>query len=230
LKYSGGELDGNQKSYHEPAAEPRKIRNMQTIIQNMPGYRKNDYLLVLAPHEELRNRIVQIKKEIGGTMRTGRISQGKPHLALVKFSQLEMMEERICNRLKIISMAYHPFRVELRDFGSYPSHSIFINVVTRDPVKQLVKELKEGQRLMKSSDDNKPHFIEEPNFLIANRLLPGQYEKAWSVFSHRHFTARFMADHILLLKRREQEKSWQIAQRFDFLNMPVSTRQGQLFV
>ena len=29
----------------------------------MPGYRYNEYLLILNPHEELRNRIIQIKKE-----------------------------------------------------------------------------------------------------------------------------------------------------------------------
>jgi 2'-5' RNA ligase len=216
-------------AYYQQRNNRLKRKTMQTIIQNMPGYRRNEYLLVLAPHEELRNRIMQVKKEISGSIRDARISQGKPHLALVKFSQFEMLEERVSNRLKLISMAYHPFRVELRDFGSYPSHSIFIQVVSRDPIRKLVAELKENQRLMKGPDDSRPHFIEDPNFLLANRLMPGQYETAWSVFSQRHFSGKFIADHMLLLKRREQEKSWQIAQRFEFQNLPVSTRQGELF-
>ena len=42
-----------------------------------------------------------------------------------------MMEERIVNRLKNVSMGYHPFKVELKDFGSFPSHTIYINVTSK---------------------------------------------------------------------------------------------------
>jgi hypothetical protein len=34
----------------------------------------------------------------------------------------------------------------------------------------------------------------------------------------------------LLLKRRQGDLSWQIAQRFEFMNLPVTTKQGELFV
>jgi hypothetical protein len=34
---------------------------------------------------------------------------------------------------------------------------------------------------------------------------------------------------MLLLKRREGEMAWQIAERFAFQNLPVAIRQGQLF-
>jgi len=34
---------------------------------------------------------------------------------------------------------------------------------------------------------------------------------------------------MLLLKRRQGDRNWQIAERFAFQNLPVSTRQGELF-
>ena len=34
----------------------------KSLIQ-IPGYRYNEYLLILNPHEELRNKIMQCKKE-----------------------------------------------------------------------------------------------------------------------------------------------------------------------
>jgi hypothetical protein len=34
---------------------------------------------------------------------------------------------------------------------------------------------------------------------------------------------------MLLLKRRGGETTWQISERFAFQNLPVTTRQGQLF-
>src|SRR5882672_10161098 len=186
---------------------------MKQIIQTMPGYRVNEYLLVLSPHEELRNRIMQVKKEFGETYRAAHAGWGKPHLTLVRFTQLAMMEERIVNRLKTVAMGYHPIKVELKDFGSFPSHTIYINVTTKEPVRELVKEIKEVQRLMKLDNDNKPHFIDEPHLTIARKLLPWQYEKGWLEYSNRHFTGRFIADRMLLLKRVQGDKAWKIVQR-----------------
>ena len=148
---------------------------------------------------------------------------------MVRFNQIEMMEERIVNRLKTISMGYHPFKVELKDFGSFPSHTIFINVTSKVPIQNLIKEVKDAQKLMKLDNEHKPHFLDEPYIPIARKLLPWQYEKAWLEYSNRQFTGRFIADGMLLLKRREDQKAYQIVQRFEFMNLPVSTKQGELF-
>lgn len=188
----------------------------------------NEYLLVLNPHEELRNKILQVKADFYGTYKAETAKWGKPHVTIAKFSQLDMMEERIVNRLKTIAMGYCPFKVELKDFGSYPSHTIFIKVISPLPIRALVKEVREIQSLMKLDKNNRPHFIDEPHLTIARKLVPWQYEKGWLEYSHKSFTGRFIADGMLLLKRREGDKAWQIAQRFEFMNLPVTTRQGEL--
>ncbi|MBC7948381.1 MAG: 2'-5' RNA ligase family protein [Chitinophagaceae bacterium] len=203
---------------------------MKTIINTIPGYRVYEYLLVLSPHEELWNRIVKVKEEFGEKYRLPNAKWVKPHIALVKFLQYEMMEERIVNRLKSVAMGYPPFKVELKDFGSFPSHTIFINVVSKLPVQGLLKEIRhEGQRLMKLNDENKPHFMMEPFLPIARKLQPWQYEKGWLEYSHRHFTGRFIADKMLLLKRPVGEMNYQVAERLQFQNLPVNTKQGELF-
>lgn len=199
------------------------------IVHTIPGYRINEYLLVLTPHEELWNKILKVKKEFHEIYKANTALWGKPHLTLVKFKQLEMMEDRIVNRLKVVSMGYHAFKLELKDFGSFPSHTLYINVTTKLPVQKLVKQIKEAQRLMKLDNGNKPHFIDDPHIPIANKLVPWQYEKGWLEYSQKHFIGRFIADSMLLLKRREGEKAWQIVQRFEFMNLPVTTKQGDLF-
>ena len=203
---------------------------MQPIIQTIPGYRVCEYLLVLSPHEELWNKILKVKKEFFESYKAPTALWGKPHITLVNFVQLEMMEERIVSRLKNISMGYHPFKVELKDFGSFPTHTIYINVTSKLPIQNLVKQIKEAQRLMKLDKENKPHFIDEPHLTVARKLLPWQYEKGWLEYSHRQFTGRFIADSMLLLKRRVGDKPYQILQRFEFMNLPVTTKQGELFV
>ena len=195
----------------------------------LPGYKVNEYLLVLNPHEELRNKIKEVKKEFHDNYKAPNALWGKPHITLVNFLQYAMMEERIVSRLKTVAMGYHPFKVELKDFGSFPSHTIYINVTTKEPVRNLVKEMRPFQQLMKLNKDNKPHFIDEPHLPVARKLLPWQYEKGWLEYSQKHFTGRFIADSMLLLRRQVGDNPYQILQRFEFMNLPVTTKQGDLF-
>jgi len=203
---------------------------MKTIVNTIPGYQEYEYLLVLSPHEELWNKIVKVKDDFAEKYKSTHAKWGKPHLTLVNFVQYNMMEERIINRLKSIAMGYPPFKIELKDFGSFPSHIIYMGVISKVPVQNLVKRIRsEAQRLMKLNDDNKPHFILEPHITIARKLQPWQYEKGWLEYSNKHFTGRFIADSMLLLKRPVSEMKYQIVQRFEFQNLPVTTRQGELF-
>ena len=127
-------------------------------------------------------------------------------------------------------MGFPPIKIELKDYGSFPSHTIYINITSKLPVQSLVKQIrKETQRLMKLNDDNKPHFMLEPYLTIARKLQPWQYEQGWLEFSHRQFTGRFIASDMLLLRRPLDDKKYEIIQRFEFENMPVHTKQGELF-
>jgi 2'-5' RNA ligase len=206
-----------------------QLQSVTTVT--IPGYRIFEYLLVLNPHEELRNKIMKVKREFYDMYQSPTALGGKPNIILANFLQYEMMEERLLNRLKVVAMGFHPIKVELKDFGSFPSHTIYINVISKVPVQTLVKEVrKETQRLMKLNDDNKPHFILEPHLTIASKLQPWQYEKGWLEYSNKNFTGRFIAEGMLLLKRPLDEKKYQVVQRFEFQNLPVTTKQGELFI
>ncbi|MDZ4795602.1 MAG: 2'-5' RNA ligase family protein [Bacteroidota bacterium] len=208
---------------------------METIVNTIPGYRVYEYLLVLSPHEELWNRIMKVKEDFATVYKSDHARWGKPQIILANFHQYGMIEDRIINRLRTVAMGYPPFKVELKDFGSFPSHSIYINVTSKLPVQGLVKEIRtDGQRLMKLNEDNKPHFIMEPYLTIARKLKPWQYEKGWLEYSNKHFTGRFIADSMTLLKRPVGESDgyrmkYHIAQKFEFQNLPVATKQGELF-
>ena len=139
------------------------------------------------------------------------------------------METHIVRLVKNITAALSDFKVELKNFGSFPSHTIYINVVSKVQIMDIVKELKASQKLMKLDDENKPHFLTEPNISIARKLLPWQYEKSWIEYEHKHFHGRFIANHVLLLKRRENTKMWKTANRFDFENIKTDVKQGALF-
>lgn len=203
---------------------------MQTITNTIPGYRVYEYLLVLSPPEDLWHRVKKVKEDFSAKYKSEQAKWGGPQAILVNFTQYEIMEERIVNRLRTIAMGYTPFKVELKDFGSFPAHTIYINITSRLPIQNLVKEIRSGgQRLMKLNEDNKPHFIMEPHLTIARKLKPWQYEKGWLEYSNKHFTGRFIADNMTLLKRPAGEMKYHRVQQFDFQNLPVTTKQGELF-
>jgi 2'-5' RNA ligase len=203
---------------------------METITNTIPGYRVYEYLLVLSPHEELWNRVMKVKESFADEYKSEHARWGKPRITLANFLQYGMKEERLLSKLKTVAMGYPPFKVELKDFGSFPSHTIYINVTSKLPVQGLVKAVRtEAQRLMKLNDEHKPHFILEPHLTIARKLKPWQYEKGWLEYSNRHFTGRFIADGMNLLRRPVGEMKYRLVQKFEFQNLPVTTKQGELF-
>lgn len=204
-----------------------KERDFTNTISN---YKIYEYLLVLNPNEALRDKIMQVKQYFFDSYQNATALYGKPHITLVNFVQYQMMEERLLNRLQVVAMGFPPVKIELKNYGSFPSHTIYINITSKVPIQSLVKNIRtEAQRLMALNKDNKPHFIMEPHLTIARKLQPWQYEKSWLEFSNLHFTGRFIADAMLLLRRPVGEMKYEIVRRFEFKNLPVSTVQGNLF-
>ncbi len=195
----------------------------------MPGYKVNEYLLILNPHEELGDRIVGQKQKFAEEYHT-QTYLTKPNISIVKFTQYEMLESKIVANLHRLAMESKPIKIELKDYGSFPSHTIFINVISKVPFQTLAKHIRtEAQKLMKFDEENKPHFFMEPYIPIAQKIPQHVYEKAWLEYSHRHFTGKFIADSMLLLKRPKGELRYKIVERFQFENLLVGVSQGQLF-
>ncbi len=196
----------------------------------LPGYQQNEYLLVLKPHKELWNKITKVKEEFANKYSAPLAKVLKPHIALATFSAWAMAEEKIVQRLQHIAMGITPIKIELNNYRSFPSHTIYIKVTSKVPIQNLVKEIKEAQRILKTTNEHKPHFIEEPHIAIARKLKPWQFEQGWLEYSHRQFTGRFIADSMLLLKRSTNTQPYQIVKRLEFQNLPVATKQASLFM
>ena len=200
---------------------------MQSEI--LSSYATAQYLLVIEPHEALCNEISQVKKHFAETYDCAAAAIGKPNITLVRFEQYEMMEQRILRRLQSLTAEQNSFVVELHDFGSLPTHSIYINVTTQTQIIELVKSFRPIQHLLKIDKERKPHFITDPHITIARKLLPWQYEKGWLELSHTHFSGRFVVDHLLLLRKREGETRYSLMRKFGLMNEKIMSVQTELF-
>ncbi|WP_235954368.1 2'-5' RNA ligase family protein [Limnovirga soli] len=202
---------------------------MENELLALPGYRVCDYMLVLPPNEALWTSIMEIKTAFGANYDCPAAQWAKPYITLVRFKQYEMMEPRIIRRLHSCGMTMAPFKIELNDFGSFPSHTIYLQITSKPAIMDAVAILRTAQSLLKIDNDNKPHFITEPYIAIARKLLPWQYEKAWLQYRHQHFSGRFIASKMLLLKRGENEKGYQTVMEIPFQQIPVLAKQGELY-
>lgn len=188
-----------------------------------------EYLLVLQPHEALWDEIKSIKEKFATDYSCDQARKGLPHITLMRFKQFQSTEIHIRHHLRNNARTISPFKIELKDFGSFPSHTIYINIVSKVPIMNAVKTLRQNaQKFMKIDKDNKPHFITEPHLTIARKLQPWQYEKGWQQFEHAGFHGRFIADHTLLLKRKEGEYYKQV-EKFVFEGAKEEVKQTNLF-
>ena len=189
----------------------------------------NEYLLVIQPNEDLCERIMTLKKHFSDTYQCPQAMYLKPQITLIKFTQYELAETRFVNRLRNIATANPSFKITLNDFGSLPSHTIYINIQTTNQLTELTYELKQVQAYLKPDVQHKPHFISEHIISIAHKLLPWQYEKGWLEYSNTHFNASFMVNEISLLKRKEGSNGYKTIGQFPLLNQVNKLEQASMF-
>ncbi|MDB5253269.1 MAG: hypothetical protein JWP27_2438 [Flaviaesturariibacter sp.] len=193
-----------------------------------PGYHINEYRLVIPLSADLQEKIQAQRKRLHDNYKVKLPFEMPPALTILKCHAFEKTEARLIERFHQVALAADPFLVELGDYAAYPSHTIYIHVPTRTPFSELVKELKKMKWLM-NIQGHEPHFIPEPHLIIAQQLKPMQFINMWLECEHSSFSGRFLADHLLLLKRSAARRTYEEVRRLDFLCLAQEIKQGTLF-
>lgn len=188
------------------------------------------YLLLIEPHPDLVDRINNIKQDFSLKYKFPEALHSKPHITLVSYTQYTSYESRIRQRLRYIAMEKAPMMIELSNYGSFPSHTIFVNVISRATIQALVTKIRTRvQAMMKLDKDHNPHFIMDPHITVARKLKPWQYEQGWLEYSNQQFSGKFIANAMVLLRKDLDDSKYTLVETFDFMNTPVSATQAMLF-
>jgi hypothetical protein len=209
--------------------QPLMEINQYGSLQALPGYQVYEYQLVLVIPEALKEKLRKVKMQFFEQFNLPAVSSMAILLPLVKFKQRQILEQKVRHSMNQLLMGWRPFTVNLKDYAGQPSHSIYIPVTSKNKLQDCVRSLKGMQQILRLDKEQSAYFPAEHQVILASRLKPGVYEKAWQQFAQRQFTGQFQADAALLLKRRSGDIHWQIAQRFEFRNLPVGTVQTSLF-
>lgn len=97
---------------------------MDKNIVALPGYCVCEYLLVVKPNEALIEAITALKREFAANYNAPLAYGTKPHITLANFLGYEMIEQKITGCLDAVAASIKPFKVELNNFGFFPSHTL----------------------------------------------------------------------------------------------------------
>lgn len=188
-----------------------------------------EYQLVIEPHESLQKEIELIKKSFAEQYSLATTTD-KPRLTILRFAQFESSETQLISKFKRLSHELLSFKLEVRDFGSQPSHTIFLKIVSRKYIDGLTRQVKSDmQRFLKIDEDHKPFFIPEPHITIARKIPERQFAEAWLKYRHESFTGRFMAEEMKLMKRVKPGRPFKYMLRIPFSGDHLKHRQFTLF-
>jgi 2'-5' RNA ligase len=182
---------------------------METAVSfTQPQFRGSiikEYLLVVNPEENIWRQVMEEKTNFFNSYRTAVAIKTKPHITIASFLAKEEMEETVLRWIHRIVSAKKIFTVALNNYSGFPNaNTIYLRVQDHLPFKQLAKELKVIDELVKSNGLPKAHLISNPHMTIARRLEGPVYEKAMMEYSRKEFHAEFQVKELVLLKRTHQ--------------------------
>ncbi|MDF3076644.1 MAG: hypothetical protein K0S09_533 [Sphingobacteriaceae bacterium] len=127
----------------------------------------------------------------------------KPHVTLFNFIQSGGSGDRVANHLERLLNSFSPMVVNMNGFGQFNSHTLFVNVDSRDPIAEIVKNIRSRfGRLLKGYDKLSPIYTLKPHITIAKQMSKEQHAAAWAEWKEKDFTDTFVADQIILLRRQ----------------------------
>lgn len=176
----------------------------------------NYYQLILDLPAAVKTRFAALKTAFDLDYKGLAVAGSQPFIYLAIFSQYESMELQTVYDLERIALGFMPFKIHLKNFGHANQNEIFVGVEDTRPIDLLVQELNGV-----SSYFMNEKFNRTPRVTIARKLNLFQFNKSWERYAHEHFSATFVVNNMLVLKRMEGYKSWQVLKCMEFQNLLI---------
>ncbi|HTQ63639.1 MAG TPA: 2'-5' RNA ligase family protein [Puia sp.] len=178
------------------------------------------YFIAVLATPEVASAVISIKQEFADRFESSYALKPPPHITLQSpFWMHHKNEENLKQALTVFFSRMPPFKVQCRNFGSFPSGKnpvIFIQPLENKILDTIHKNLMLFLRELGFSEERTPLKF-HPHMTVAYRdLTLDNFQKAWPEFEQRHFEADFNVDKIYLL--RQDRKKWIPLAGFDLLS------------
>jgi hypothetical protein len=189
----------------------------------------HDYKVVIVPPQQILHQLHGLQNEMMGLSGMETVSVTVPQFILANFRQIGQLEKRMTERIRLICLSLPSIHIRLHAYDHFAQHSIFIHAQAEPPLKDFVSRLRQEAAKLFKAGKEQPHFMSEPHITLVRKMSHEQFDKAWKVFSHRSFTARFTAHQAFLLRRTAADPHFKVIAQFQFENLPIAVEQGTLF-
>lgn len=162
-----------------------------------------EYLLIISPDKNTSQKLAAIKQHFKQVYKCRFAAHLKPHITLIRFFQYQEWESAIKKEFQSFSDRIPPVRIELADFGQFPTHTIYVDVKNREPIQKIVDGMaSQSWDWLKPVGKFKPYFSTKPHMTIARRMTGEQFRRGWEDWKDKHFEAVFEAPEMVLLKKQ----------------------------
>src|ERR1700753_2151844 len=140
-----------------------------------------EYLLVINPKGKAEEKVYEVKSFFNDNYKCS-TAMHQPHITMLNFILLvREMEKRIILYLDRFLSNFKPFDVELHGFDHFLTHTLFIDIKTPGLIIDIVKGIRtKFRRYLIADKQYKPFFCTKPHLTIARKMIPEQFDKAWS--------------------------------------------------
>lgn len=192
------------------------------------GLKVSDYMIILNPGELVGNKITNVRKEIAATFGVQMPVRTRPKLTLATFSTFDAFEPKLKLALENIAKVITPFKVYLKDYNFYANSTLFVNVENKYAFLEVLGLLKQCKKLLAPVPASDVQFANNPKVLISSTLAPLDFMQIWEKWQNRRFTASFVANEFLLVKRFANGQ-FNVIGHYKFQNMPINISKDLLF-
>jgi 2'-5' RNA ligase len=163
-----------------------------------------EYLLVINPGKEVNEKLIAEKQIFYDDYKVKDAVKSKPHITMARFLAKEGMENTVIRWMQRICSKQQSFAVTLNNYGGFPPDTIYLRIQNEAPFHQLAKELRVVNAYIKSSACPSMLLTPKPHVSIANNLSEEIFFKALTQYAPKLFHETFLANELLLLKRKDQ--------------------------
>ncbi|GGE42449.1 2'-5' RNA ligase [Pedobacter psychrotolerans] len=189
---------------------------------------ENLFLVCLVPPVSIVEDIDAIRNYISEEFNVYESLKRPAHITLynpVKITTLEM-EERFFNTLAFATYQ-DSFMQVLSHFGSFPSHTFYLNVVQNPGIMNLQAQIKTALKPLKLLPQT-DHFKYTPHLTLAFKdVKPPVFEEIIKTFKDRKFKREFLVSGFSVYKH--VNKRWQPYKEFMFKNPKDNPKILDLF-
>ncbi len=174
------------------------------------------YLVVIAPSQELVEKIARLKERVATVIGTFRGLHSIAHMTLL-YAYLPVEYERVLCAGIVASITDHrAFDAHFEGIKHYPDkRTIYLDLIEKKPVIALRKSIRDRLRSEKRLKNLGIHATTDPRLSIATHLDQARFDQAWNALAPHEFRHPEIIDQVILLRGalREGER-YVVVERF----------------